>query len=71
MFVGEDWDELSAADPMGQCVVELESLRAGPHAPVKRWVALQQGAVKGLEVSGEIQIVLQWRLSFQSRRARL
>ena len=54
----EDWDEISSADAMGTVDIPLTP----DHAITRNWYPLQQND-KGLpkEVSGEVNVLLQWR----------
>ena len=54
----EDWDEISSADAMGTVDIPLTP----DHAITRDWYTLAQND-KGLpkEVSGEVNVVLQWR----------
>ena len=54
----EDWDEISSADAMGTVTIDLTP----DHAITREWYTLGQND-KGLpkEVSGEVNVVMQWR----------
>ena len=46
----KDWDELSSADPMGACVINLEEYKDARGQPTRRWYELEggEGAVEGV-----------------------
>ena len=53
----EDWDEISSADAMGCVTIDLQP----DHAISREWYTLEQNEGKPKEVSGEVNVVMQWR----------
>ena len=52
----KDWDEVSAADPMGSVKIDLADYVATKGAAVRRWYELDGG-------EGAIEVIVQWRYS--------
>lgn len=55
----EDWDEVSAADFMGQFAVPLAPFC--DQKVVRQWYALESQQGKKGDVSGHVELILQWR----------
>lgn len=59
LCVCEDVDEITSADFMGSVAVPLEPLK--DHKVSKQWYTLDKAGGKSDNISGEVELVLQWR----------